>query len=175
MPIYELNGVRPRIHPDAWIAPTAIVIGNVDVRAGASVWFGTILRGDADEIVIGEGSNVQDNSVIHCSRSLPTILEKDVTVGHMALLEGCVVETGALVGMGAFMLQRSRLGSRSVLAAGSVLSEGSEVPAGHLAAGVPAKVKKEISGSAARWVEGPALHYQANARRFREGLRLVGD
>src|SRR5258708_27768173 len=113
----ELAGKRPNVHPDAYVAPTAVLIGDVEVRANASIWFGVVLRGDASQIIIGEGSNVQDNVVIHCSEDLPTILERNVTVGHLACLEGCVVEEGALVGTGAIMLQRSRLGRGSMLAA----------------------------------------------------------
>lgn len=170
MPEFELGGKRPRVHPEAYVAPTAVLIGDVEVEAHASVWFGVVLRGDASKIVIGEGTNVQDNAVIHCSHELPTILERNVTVGHLACLEGCVVEEGALVGTGAIMLQRSRLGRGAMLAAGSLLAEGREVPAGHLAAGVPAEVKKELSGSSAEWVVRPAQHYQENARRFRRDL-----
>src|SRR3977135_2827437 len=147
---FELGGKRPQVNKDADIAPTAILIGDVVVEAGASVWFGAVLRGDEAQIKVGEGSNVQDNAVIHCATNLPTIIERNVTVGHSALLEGCVVEDGSLVGMGAIMLQRSRLGAGSMLAAGAVLQEGHEIPAGHLAAGVPATVKKAREGSAGR-------------------------
>src|SRR5213076_3361916 len=141
---FELAGRRPQVHPDAYIAPTAVLIGDVHVAAGASVWFGAVLRADEAPITVGEGANIQDNVVIHCAVNLPTTVEPNATVGHSAQLEGCVVEQGALVGMGATMLQRSRLGKGSMLAAGSVLREGSEVPPGHLAAGVPASVKKEL-------------------------------
>ena len=174
MPEYELGGKRPRVHPEAYVAPTAVLIGDVVVEAHASIWFGVVLRGDASTITIGEGTNVQDNAVIHCSRELPTVLEKNVTVGHLACLEGCVVEEGALIGTGAIMLQRSRVGRGALLAAGSVLGEGQEVPDNCLAAGVPAVVKKELSGSSASWVTGPAEHYQENARRFRRHLRQPG-
>src|SRR6202022_3831909 len=105
----ELGGKRPQIHKDAYIAPTAVLIGDVVIEAGASVWFGAVLRGDEAQIRVGEGSNVQDNAVIHCSTNLPTIIERNVTVGHSALLEGCVVEDGELGGRGATILQRSRL------------------------------------------------------------------
>lgn len=170
MPEFELAGKRPRVHPDAYVAPTAVLIGDVEVRAHASIWFGVVVRGDSAPIVIGEGSNVQDNAVIHCSQGLPTILERDTTIAHLACIEGCVVEEGAVVGTGAIMLQRSRLGRGAMLAAGSVLGEGREVPSGHLAAGVPAEVKKEISGPSAEWVTRPARHYQENARRYRSDL-----
>src|SRR4030088_21150 len=141
---FELDGKRPQVHPDAYIAPTAVLIGDVVIEAAASVWFGAVLRGDEAQIKVGEGSNVQDNAVIHCSTNLPTIIERNVTVGHSALLEGCVVEDGSLGGRGGIMLQRSRLGAGSMLAAGSVLGEGKEIPRGVLEAGVPAIVKKSL-------------------------------
>ncbi|HEY7200813.1 MAG TPA: gamma carbonic anhydrase family protein [Candidatus Dormibacteraeota bacterium] len=171
MPQFELDGVRPRVDPSAFIAPTAVLIGDVEVGPNASVWFGAVLRGDESTITVGAGANVQDNTVVHCSHGLPTVIGVNATIGHQATLEGCVVEEGAVVGMGCIMLQRSRLGAGSMLAAGAVLTEGREVPAGHLAAGVPAEVKKPLSGSSARWVTGNAETYQANARRFRGGLR----
>ena len=171
MPEYELDGRRPRVHRDAFVAPTAVLIGDVVVGPGASVWFGVVLRGDESTITIGAGSNVQDNSVIHCAADLPTVIGDDVTIGHRALLEGCVVEDGAVVGMGSIMLQRSRLGAGSMLAAGAVLAEGHDVPPGHLAAGVPAEVKKPLSGSSASWVTSTAEHYREKGRHYRRSLR----
>src|ERR1700704_1802972 len=132
---FDLGGKRPSVHPDAYIAPTAVLIGDVDVGAGASVWFGAVLRADEAQIRVGAGANIQDNAVLHCAHNLPTLIEENASVGHSAQLEGCVVEEGAVVGMGATMLQRSRLGKGSLLAAGAVLGEGSEVPGGHMAAG----------------------------------------
>ncbi len=168
---YELGGKSPRVHPDAYIAPTAVLIGDVEVAAGASVWFGAVLRADEALISVGEGANVQDNAVIHCAHDLPTFIEADASIGHSAQLEGCVVERGALVGMGATMLQRSRLGAGAMLAAGAVLGEGQAVPAGHLAAGVPAEIKKELSGASASWVASAAEHYRERTVRYRAKLR----
>jgi carbonic anhydrase/acetyltransferase-like protein (isoleucine patch superfamily) len=170
---FELGGRRPRVHPDAYVAPTAVLIGDVEVAKGASVWFGAVLRADEATISIGEGANVQDNAVIHCAENLPTVVEQNATVGHSAQLEGCVVEEGALVGMGATMLQRSRLGKRSMLAAGAVLREGTHIPAGHLAAGVPAVVKKQLGGSSDNWVGTSARHYQERAVRYRSELKPI--
>ena len=170
MPSFEFEGKRPRVHPEAWVAPTAVLIGDVEVGAGASIWFGVVIRGDESSITIGQGTNVQDNVVIHCSRNLPTVIGADVTVGHLACMEACIVEDGAVVGIGAVMLQRTRLGERAMLAAGSVLPEGQEVPAGHLAAGTPAQVKKELSGSSASWVERTARHYRQAGEAYRAGL-----
>jgi carbonic anhydrase/acetyltransferase-like protein (isoleucine patch superfamily) len=170
---FELGGKRPSVHPDAYIAPTAVLIGDVDIGAGASVWFGAVLRGDEAQIKVGAGANIQDNAVIHCAHNLPTLIEENASVGHSAQLEGCVVEQGAVVGMGATMLQRSRLGKGSLLAAGAVLAEGSEVPAGHMAAGVPAKVKKPLDGSSGNWVGITAQHYRDRAVAYREKLRPI--
>ena len=171
MPQFDLGGRRPRVHQDAYVAPTAVLIGDVELGPGASVWFGAVLRGDESHITIGAGSNVQDNAVIHCSHELPTLVGENVTIGHMACLEGCTVEDGALVGTGAIMLQRSRLVSGAMLAAGSLLKEGAEVPPGQLAAGVPAVVKKPLSGSSARWLGRAAGRYRENSRRYGQGLR----
>jgi len=168
---FELSGKRPTVHPDAYIAPTAVLIGDVEVGAGASVWFGAVLRGDEAAIKVGEGANIQDNVVVHCAHDLPTLIERNASVGHSALLEGCIVEQGALVGMGAIMLQRSRLGAGSMLAAGAVLGEGKSVPAGHLAAGVPATVRKPLDGSSESWVGTAAQHYRERAVRYRANLR----
>ena len=168
---FELSGKRPVVHPDAYIAPTAVLIGDVEVGAGASVWFGAVLRGDEASIKVGDGANIQDNVVVHCAQDLPTLIERNASIGHSALLEGCVVEQGALVGMGAIMLQRSRLGAGSMLAAGAVLGEGKSVPAGHLAAGVPATVRKPLDGSSESWVGTAAQHYRDRAVRYRANLR----
>src|SRR6202012_4054837 len=108
----ELDGIAPRVADDAYLAPTAVLIGDVEIASGASVWFGAVLRGDNAPIRIGAGSNVQDNSVIHVADALPTIVGADVTLGHMAMLEGCTIGDGALIGMGAIVLQRASVGER---------------------------------------------------------------
>ena len=165
--VIELDGVAPRVAEDAYIAPTAVLIGNVVVEAAASVWFGAVLRGDnSGGIRVGAGSCVQDNCVIHCADDLPTVIGSNVTIGHMAMLEGCVIDDGALVGMGAIVLQRARVGARALVAAGAVVGEGVEIPAGMLAAGVPATVKKALGGSSQRWVERAALEYQSKRLRY---------
>jgi carbonic anhydrase/acetyltransferase-like protein (isoleucine patch superfamily) len=167
--VIELEGVAPRIAEDAYVAPTAVLIGDVVVEPGASIWFGAVLRGDNSEIRVGAGSCVQDNCVIHCAKDLPTVIGSNVTVGHMAMLEGCSIGDGALVGMGAIVLQRAKVGVRSLIAAGAVVGEGTEIPPGVLAAGIPAVVKKELAGSSQRWVETAALEYQSQRLRYMNG------
>lgn len=159
--IIPFEDKEPQVAPDAFIAPTAVLIGDVVVEEGASVWFGAVLRGDFNRIVVGAGTSVQDNCVIHTNEELPTTIGSNVTVGHLSLLEGCEIEDGALIGMGSIVLNRARVGRRAMLAAGSVVREDQEVPPEVLAAGVPAKVKKELEGSSSEWVEMAAREYQS--------------
>ena len=146
----SLDGKEPWVAPDAFVAPTAVRIGEVVVEEGASVWFGAVLRGDFDRIVVGAGSSVQDNCVLHTNEYLPTLAEQTVTIGPLSLLEGFVIEDEALVGMGSIVLNRARVGRRVMLAAGSVVKEDGEIPPEVLAAGAPAEVKKELDGSSSR-------------------------
>jgi len=162
------DGKQPNVAPDAFVAPTAVLIGDVIVEEGASIWFGAVLRGDFDRIVVGAGSSVQDNCVLHTNEGLPTIVGKNVTVGHLSLLEGCVIEDGAIVGMGSIVLNRARVGRRALLAAGSVVIEDGEIPSEVLAAGAPAEAKKELGGSSSKWVESAAREYQALRLRYME-------
>lgn len=164
--VLEYDGKTPTIADDAYVAPTAVLIGDVTVHPGASIWFGAVLRADNAAIVIGAGSNVQDNCVIHCAKDLPTILGSGVTVGHMALLEGCRIGDGALIGMGAIVLQRATVGESALVAAGAVVAQGVEIPAGMLAAGVPAEVKKELTDGARRRIENGARGYQAKRLHY---------
>jgi carbonic anhydrase/acetyltransferase-like protein (isoleucine patch superfamily) len=172
MPLYSLGGEEPHVPSDAFVAPNATLIGAVDLGSESSVWFGAVLRGDFDRIVIGEGSCVQDNAVIHAADGLPTIVGANVTVGHAAMLEGCVVEDGAVISMGSIVLQRARIGSGALVAAGSVVREGQEIPPGVLAAGVPAAVKKQVDGSSRRWLETAAAEYRELRRRYLEELTV---
>ena len=164
--IVTLDGVTPQIGADVYLAPTATLIGDVHIGDRATIWFGAVLRGDAARIEIGAETSVQDNVVVHCAAGLPTIVGDRVTVGHGALLEGCVIEDGSLIGMGAVVLQHARVGAGSLIAAGAVVSERTEIPPGVLAAGVPAKVKKEMSGSSQRWLDNAVDEYQAKRRLF---------
>jgi carbonic anhydrase/acetyltransferase-like protein (isoleucine patch superfamily) len=171
--IIELDGVAPTIGEHVWIAPTAVLVGDVRVGDRANIWFGAVLRGDSSYIEIGARSSVQDNAVVHCADGLPTVIGADVVLGHGAKVEGCVIEDHALVGTGAIVLQRARVGARAMVAAGAVVGEGAEIGARMLAAGVPAREKKELSGSALEWTDTAAEHYQAYRRRYLESSREV--
>ena len=164
--LVSFEGKLPQVAADAFVAPTAALIGDVVVEERASVWFGAVLRGDFGSVHVGAGSSVQDNSVVHASEELATRIGREVTVGHGSLLEGCTIEDNVVIGMGSIVLQGARVGRGSMLAAGSVVTEGQQIPAGVLAAGVPAKVKKEISGEAQAWVEHAAAKYQSLRLRY---------
>jgi carbonic anhydrase/acetyltransferase-like protein (isoleucine patch superfamily) len=170
--IVELDGVRPSIGEDVYLAPTAVLIGDVQVGDRSSVWFGAVLRGDLSRIQIGERCSIQDTAVIHCAIDLPTIVGDGVTVGHGALLEGCQVDDGAVIGMGAVVLQHAHVGRRAVVAAGGVVAERMVVAPETLAAGVPVKEKKRLSGSSARWSDMAVEDYQELRRRYLNGSSL---
>jgi carbonic anhydrase/acetyltransferase-like protein (isoleucine patch superfamily) len=172
MPFYAVGDEQPQVAEGAFVAPNASIVGAVELGSESSVWFGAVLRGDFGRIVIGEGSCVQDNAVIHAADGLPTIIGANVTIGHAAMLEGCVVEDGAVISMGAIVLQRARIGSGALVAAGSVVREGQEIPAGIVAAGVPAIVKKQVDGSSRRWIESAAAEYRELRRRYLEELTV---
>lgn len=164
-PLYTLGERRPQIHPSAYIAPSAAVIGTVELAEGSSVWFGAVLRGDIEPVRVGARSNVQDGAVLHTERGCPCILEEDVTVGHGAMVHGAHCGQGSLIGMGATLLSGSRVGRGAVVGAGALLREGDEVPDGMVAVGVPARVV----GTAAEFAN--AARYVANAQHYRQHLR----
>ncbi|WP_293914165.1 gamma carbonic anhydrase family protein [Deinococcus sp.] len=147
MALRGLGGDWPQVHPSAFIAPGAELIGQVSVGEHASVWFGAVLRGDIEAITVGAGSNVQDGAVLHTDAGFPCVLEENVTVGHRAVVHGATCEAGSLVGIGAIMLSGSRLGRGAVLGAGALLPEGRQVPPRMLALGVPARVVRPVSPS----------------------------
>ncbi len=174
MSLYALNGQAPEIHPDAWIAPSAQVIGKVRIGAGASVWFGAVLRGDNEWLEIGPGSNVQDNAVAHSDPGFPMTLGANVTVGHSAIVHGCLVEDGALIGMGAAVLNGARIGTGALIGAGALVTEGKTIPAGSLAVGSPAKVVRELGTDARERLLATARGYQARVALYRDGLEPLG-
>ncbi len=166
--IIEYNGKRAKVGKGVFIAPTAVIIGDVEIGDGASIWFGAVLRGDEGRIVIGAESNVQDNAVLHTTPDYPTLIDSRVTIGHGALLEGCTVEEGAVIGMGAVVLQEAVVGAMSMIGAGSVVTRGMHVPPRTLAAGSPAVLKKEISGRALGSIERSASLYCELSRHYLE-------
>jgi len=164
--IVEYKGKRPKVHPSAFVAPTAVLIGDVEVGAESSIWFGAVLRGDNGPIRIGARTSIQDNSVVHVSESGKTLVGDDVTVGHCAVMEDCDIKNHALIGSNATLLNGCIIGEGSLIAAGSVVGERAEIPPHVVAAGAPAKVKKAIDGVSAFWVAGAAEEYVKLSRSY---------
>jgi carbonic anhydrase/acetyltransferase-like protein (isoleucine patch superfamily) len=172
--IYELDGIRPQIDPTAWVAPTAVLIGNVIVEAGANIWFGAVLRGDNEAITVGAGSNVQENAVLHTDMGFPLTIGANCTIGHKAMLHGCTIETGSLIGMGATLLNGAKIGAGSLVGACALVTEGKEIAPGSLVMGAPAKVVRELDAAAQARLLKSAEGYRANAARFAKGMVAVG-
>jgi carbonic anhydrase/acetyltransferase-like protein (isoleucine patch superfamily) len=168
---FEYRGKRPKVDPSAFVAPTATLIGDVEIGAASSVWFGTVLRGDNGPIRIGARTSVQDNAVIHVSEGSATTIGNDVTIGHSAVMEDCTIGDNALVGSNAVILNGAKVGAGALIAAGSVVSASASIPERVVAAGAPAKVKKAVEGDAARWIELAAQRYVQLSRNYlAEGL-----
>lgn len=173
--IYAIDGKRPTLEGGGhWIAPDAQVIGDVTLGNEASVWFGTVIRGDVDRIVIGERTNIQDQSALHTDAGIRLSVGNDVTVGHQAMLHGCTIGDGSLVGIGATVLNHAVIGRQSLVGAHALVTEGKQFPDGVLIMGAPAKVVRELSDDERRMLAASAAHYVANARRFRDGLEALG-
>jgi carbonic anhydrase/acetyltransferase-like protein (isoleucine patch superfamily) len=162
----EYKGKSPRVHPSAFVAPTAVLIGDVEIGEEASIWFGTVIRGDNGLIRVGARANVQDNAVLHVSENSRTIVGDDVTIGHCAILEDCVIEDGALIGSNAVILNGATVGRRSLIGAGSVVIANAQIPPESVAAGAPAQVKKKLEGIAVAWVDTAGPEYVHLSRSY---------
>ena len=175
MPIYAIDGVRPELPPpgEYWIAPDAVLIGRVRLKRGANVWWGAVLRGDNDWIEIGENSNVQDLTVMHTDPGQPVIIGRDVTIGHRVIIHSAHVGDGALIGMGAVLLNRARIGVGSLVGAGALVTEGKEFEGGKLIFGAPARVLRALSDEEAAKLKLSAAGYVANSQRYRANLQKV--
>jgi carbonic anhydrase/acetyltransferase-like protein (isoleucine patch superfamily) len=158
--IYALDGIAPDIDPSAWVAAEAVLIGKVVIEAGANIWFGAMIRGDNEEIRVGAGSNVQENSI-----------GANCTIGHKAMLHGCTIGDGTLIGMGATILNGARIGKGCLIGACALVTEGKEIPDGSLVMGAPGKVIRILDAAARDRLLRSAAGYRANARRFAAGLR----
>ena len=171
MAIYELDGVAPQVHAQAWVAPSAQVMGQVSVGAGASIWFGTVVRGDSERIAIGADSNIQDASVLHADAGQPLVIGESVTVGHQAMLHGCTVGDESLIGIGAIVLNGAKIGKNCLVGAGALVTEGKEFPDGSMILGSPAKVVRQLTPEQIEGLRQSAQHYKTNAQRFAKTLR----
>ena len=173
MAIYELDGVAPQVHATAWVADSAQVMGSVTLGEDASVWFGTVVRGDTDSITIGAGSNVQDASVLHADFGKPLVIGERVTVGHQVMLHGCTIGDESLIGIGAVVLNGARIGKNCLVGAGALVTEGKEFPDGSMIVGAPAKAVRQLTPEQIEGLRQSAQHYIDNARMFRATLKKL--
>lgn len=171
--IYALDDIAPQIDPTAWVAPDANVIGKIVLEAGSSVWFSATLRGDNEEIRLGENSNIQENCVLHTDMGYPLVIGANCTIGHKAMLHGCTIGEGSLIGMGATILNGAKIGRGCLIGAGALVTEGKEIPDGSLVMGAPGKVVRTLDAAAQARLIQSAESYRDNARRFRAGLKAL--
>jgi carbonic anhydrase/acetyltransferase-like protein (isoleucine patch superfamily) len=173
MAVYQLDAHIPQIDPTAWVADSAQVMGAVKLAANTSVWFGATVRGDTEHIHIGEGTNIQDGSVLHADHGQPLTVGKNVTVGHMVMLHGCNIGDESLIGIGAVVLNGAKIGRNCLVGAGSLVTEGKEFPDGSMIMGTPAKVVRQLTPEQMDGLRQSAAHYIDNAQRFRSGLKKL--
>ena len=175
MTLYALDGVVPELpeNDDYWIAPDANLIGRIVVMTGASVWFGATLRGDNEPIVIGEGSNIQENCVIHTDMGYPATVGRNCTIGHKAMLHGCTIGDDTVIGMGATVLNGAKIGNGCLIGAGALVTEGKVIPDNSLVMGMPGKVVRAIDEETRKANLNSAEHYRQRMRHFRDALAVV--
>ncbi len=164
--ICEYKGKKPKIGKNVFIAPTAVIIGDVEIKDNASIWYGVVIRGDLASVTIGENSNIQDNCTVHTDTDHPAVIAENVSVGHNAVIHGCTVEAGCLIGIGAVVLNGACVRAESVVASGSVVKERQTVGPRHLVAGVPAMLRKELSEADVRKFRGPMMTYLVLAKEY---------
>ena len=172
MPLFEFEGKRPQVHPSAFVAPTATLVGDVVVEEGASVWYGAVIRGDYSQVRIGKNANVQDGSVLHGPPQSPCTIGAGATIAHLCVVHGAVIGEGTLIGNAAVVLDGAKIGARTMIAAGALVTPGTEIPDEVLVVGSPAKVKGPIAGTGAQmWVKANGPAYAELAARHRDGIR----
>ena len=174
MAIYQLDDKTPQIADSAWVADNAEVMGDVRLGENVSIWFNTTLRGDNDPITIGDGSNIQDGSVLHTDEGVPLTIGRNVTVGHMVMLHGCTIGDESLIGIGAIVLNGAKIGRNCLVGAGALVTEGKEFPDGSMILGSPAKVVRQLTPEQIEGLRYSAQHYIDNAKRYKQGLKKVG-
>ena len=174
MAIYQLDDKTPQIADSAWVADNAEVMGDVRLGENVSIWFNTTLRGDNDPITIGDGSNIQDGSVLHTDEGVPLTIGRNVTVGHMVMLHGCSIGDESLIGCGAIVLNGAKIGRNCLVGAGALVTEGKEFPDGSMILGSPAKVVRQLTPEQIEGLRYSAQHYIDNAKRYKQGLKKVG-
>ena len=168
--IYDFEGKTPKLDPNSWVAPNAVVIGNVDLKKDSNIWFNVTLRGDVETITVGEGSNIQDGSVIHTDPGCPAIIGKNVTVGHLVMLHGCVIEDDCLIGIGSTILNKAKIGKNCIIGAKTLITENKVIPDNSLVIGSPGKVIREVTEDEKKSVLENTKHYQDNWRKYSKSI-----
>ena len=168
--IYDFEGHTPKIDPNSWAAPNSVIIGRVELKKNSSIWFNAVLRGDIENIYIGEGSNVQDGSVLHTDPGYPLKIGKNVTVGHMVMLHGCTIGDNSLIGIGAVILNNARIGKNCIIGAKALITENKEIPNNSLVIGAPGKVVREVTEEEKKAVFENTKHYQDNWKRYSKSI-----
>ena len=171
MPIYALDGIAPQIDPDVgWIAPSAVLVGDIVVGAEAGIWFGVVARGDIERISIGARSNVQENTVLHTDKGYPLSIGENCTIGHAAIVHGCSIGDNTLIGMGATVLNGARIGKNCLIGANALITENKVIPDNSMVVGAPGKVIREIDAEGVKSLAASADRYVKNAKRFAAGM-----
>ncbi|MVO14544.1 gamma carbonic anhydrase family protein [Parasedimentitalea huanghaiensis] len=173
MTLYSLGEHRPEIHDDTWIAPDANLVGQVVVEQGGSVWFGCTIRADHEEIRVGQGSNVQENCVMHIDAGFPLTIGRNCTIGHKVMLHGCTIGDNTLIGMGAIVLNGATIGKNCLIGASALITENKVIPDNSLVMGSPGKVVRDVDAATVERLYQSALHYQDNMRHFRDKLKEI--
>lgn len=164
--LHTYKGIDPQVADGVYIAPGARVVGRVTLEREASIWFNTVVRGDSDTVTIGEGSNIQDGSIVHTDGGCPTVVGQNVTVGHACIIHGCIIGDDCLIGMGSTILSGAKIGANCLVGAGSLITEGKEFPAGSVIMGRPAKVVRQVDARELEMIRRGAEHYRHNARDY---------
>ena len=166
--IYDFEKNTPQIHPDSWVASNAVIIGKVTLEKNSNIWFNSVIRGDVEPITIGEGSNIQDGSVIHTDPGCPAIIGKNVTIGHLVMLHGCIIEDDCLIGIGATILNKAKIGKNSIIGANALVTENKVIPERSLVLGSPGKVVRQVSEEEIKSIKENAEHYVANYKKYKK-------
>ena len=166
--IYDFEGHTPKLDPDSWIASNSVVIGKVELKKDSNIWFNVTLRGDVEPITVGEGSNVQDGSVVHSDPGCPVIIGKNVTIGHLVMLHGCVIEDDCLIGIGSTILNKAKIGKNSIIGANALVTENKVIPERSLVLGSPGKIIREVTDEEIKSIKENAEHYVANYKKYKK-------
>ena len=168
--IYDFEDNTPRMDPDSWVASNAVIIGKVELKKDSNIWFNVTLRGDVEPITVGEGSNIQDGSVVHTDPGCPTIIGKNVTIGHLVMLHGCVIEDDCLIGIGSTILNKAKIGKNSIIGANALITENKVIPERYLVIGSPGKIIRQVTEEEIKSIKENAEHYVANYKKYKKSI-----